>query len=60
MKYTENDYIVKCKELNVEYIGTHKENKKRTVIEYICKVHPDKGIQFCDWSHFKETVQKSH
>lgn len=53
MKYTENDYIVKCKELNVEYIGTHKENKKGTVIEYICKVHPDKGIQFCDWSHFK-------
>ena len=52
-RYTENDYVNKCKELRVEYVGIHRENKKGTIIEYICPNHVDKGVQFTDWSHFK-------
>ena len=51
--YTENDYINKCNELNLEYIGNHKERKLGTIIEFICKKHPDKGVQNKDWSHFR-------
>lgn len=53
MKYTEQDYINKCNELDNEFCGTHKHPHKGTMIEYICKKHRDKGIQSCDWSHFK-------
>ena len=53
MKYTEQDYIKKCNEFNVEYIGNHKEKKLGTVIDFICKKHRDKGIQSVDWSHFR-------
>lgn len=56
MKYNINDYIKRCEELNVEFIGTHKENHKGTMIDYICNIHKDKGIQSCDWSHFR--IQK--
>lgn len=34
-------------------MGTHKEGKLGTMIEFICKKHKDKGIQSKDWSHFK-------
>lgn len=51
--YTENDYKTKCKELNLEYIGIHKEKKKGTMIEFICPKHRNKGMQSVDWSHFK-------
>ena len=52
-KYTTQDYINKCEKLNVEFCGTHKDQHKGTMIDYICKKHRDKGIQTCDWSHFK-------
>lgn len=52
MKYTEQDYIDKCKEFDVEYIGNHKEHKVGTVIDFICNKHRNKGIQSSDWSHF--------
>lgn len=52
-KYTENDYINRCLELGMIYIGTHKEKKKGTMIEFICPIHENKGIQSCDWSHFR-------
>lgn len=52
-KYTEKDYIEKCKELNLIYIGYSKNSKKGTMIDFICKKHKCKGIQSKDWSHFK-------
>lgn len=58
LKHTEEDYKAKCLELDVEYIGNHKEKKFGTVIDYICKIHKDKGIQSKDWSHFR-TYKKS-
>lgn len=53
MKYTEQDYINKCNEFDVEYIGNHKEKKLGTVIDFICNKHREKGIQSVDWSHFR-------
>lgn len=53
MKYTVQDYINKCKELNNEFCGTHKEEHKGTMIDYICNKHRDKGVQTCDWSHYR-------
>lgn len=53
IKYTENDYIKKCEGMNLEYIGNHKDGKSRTVIDFICLKHKEKGIQSKDWSHFK-------
>lgn len=53
-KYTEQDYIDKCKSLNLTYVGNHKEPKKGTIIEFVCPKHNDKGIQYKDWSHFKD------
>lgn len=35
-KYTEQDYIDKCQELDLEYISNHKEPKLGTVIDFIC------------------------
>ena len=52
-KYTENDYINRCSELGMKYIGIHKEKKKGTMIEFICPNHENKGVQSCDWSHFR-------
>lgn len=52
MKYTEQDYINKCKEFDVEYVGSRKEKKLGTVIDFICKKHREKGVQSVDWSHF--------
>ena len=52
-KYTEKDYIDKCKDLNLEYVGNHKEMKKGTMVDFICLKHKDKGVQSKDWSHFK-------
>lgn len=52
-KYTEQDYIKKCNELNLIYVGYHKEKKLGTVIDFICKKHKDKGVQSKDWSHFR-------
>ena len=55
-KYTEDDYKIRCSELDVQYIGSHKEQKRGTVIEFICNKHKDKGIQNIDWSHMR--IQK--
>lgn len=52
-KYNENDYKNKCSQLNLKYVGYHKEHKKGTIIEFICQKHIDKDIQFSDWSHFR-------
>ena len=52
-KYTINDYINKCNDLNLQFISTHKEFHKGTVIDFICNKHKDKGVQSTDWSHFK-------
>lgn len=52
-RYTEDDYIKKCNELSLSYIGNHKEKKKGTIIEFLCPIHIEKGIQESDWSHFK-------
>ena len=52
-KYTEQDYIDKCNELNLKYIGIHKDKNKGTMIEFICNKHEDKGVQSTDWSHFR-------
>ncbi len=53
IKYTENDYIEKCKSIGLEYIRSHKEPKLGTVIDFICSKHRDKGIQSKDWSHLR-------
>ena len=37
MNYTEEDYIKKCEELDVQFVSSHKELHKGTIIEYICK-----------------------
>lgn len=47
-KYTENDYINRCLELGMKYVGIHKEKKKGTMIEFICPKHENKGVQYCD------------
>ena len=57
-KYTEDDYIKKCNDLNVEYAGYTKDDKGCTLIHYVCKKHNDKGLQVTDWGHFK-TQKKS-
>lgn len=51
-KYTEKDYINKCNELNLIYVGNHKSKKIGTMIDFICPKHKDKDIQSKDWSHF--------
>lgn len=51
--YTENDYKNKCNELDVEYVGFHKEFHKGTMIDFICVKHKEHSIQSIDWSHFK-------
>lgn len=56
VKYTENDYIEKCKSIGLEYIGNHKEQKLGTVIDFICLKHRNKGVQSKDWSHLKTYV----
>ena len=56
-KYTEQDYIDKCNDFNVIYIGNHKENHRGTMIDFICKKHKEKGVQSIDWSHFKDKKQ---
>ena len=52
-KYTEDDYKIRCSELDVQYIGSHKEQKRGTVIEFICNKHKDKGVQNIDWGHMR-------
>jgi hypothetical protein len=56
-KYTEKDYINKCKEFDVNYVGCHKDKHKGTMIDFICKKHINKGKQSKDWSHFKSLKQ---
>lgn len=53
-KYTEDDLKKKCLELNLTYVGFHKDKKKGKMVEFICEKHRDKGIQTADWSHFKD------
>ena len=53
IKYTENDYIEKCLNADLEYIGNHKVPKLGTMIDFICPRHRDKGLQSKDWSHFR-------
>lgn len=57
-KYSEEDYKMKCQELGVNYIGFHSEGRKGTMIDYICPVHENKGVQSVDWSHFKSYKHK--
>lgn len=40
-KYTEEDYKLKCEELNVDYIGFHKHKHKGAMIEFVCKKHTE-------------------
>lgn len=54
-KYTEEDYKKKCNELRMIYVGNHKEKHKGTMIDFLCSVHEDFGIQTKDWSHFKDS-----
>lgn len=53
MKYTEKDYIDKCNEFDVVYVGNHKQHHYGTMIDFICNKHKDKGVQSKDWSHFR-------
>lgn len=53
MKYTENDFINKCNELGLEYIGYYPEKKKGNMVKFICPKHKTKGVQEKDWSHFR-------
>jgi hypothetical protein len=55
--YTEYDYIQKCVELGVVYVGHHSE-PRNTMIDYICPLHENIGIQSCDWAHFKNYKNK--
>lgn len=55
--YTEEDYIRKCKKLGNTYVGTHKVYHKGTMVDYICNKHTEKGVQSCDWSHYKAYKQ---
>lgn len=52
-KYTEDDYIQKCNELKMQYLGYHKEPHKGTVIDYMCPNHINKGVISTDWGHFR-------
>ena len=52
-KYTETDYINSCNEKNMIYIGHFKEKGKGTIIQFQCPIHKDKGVQTCDWGHFR-------
>ena len=52
-KYTEEDYINRCEEMNVVYIGNNRNNKKDTIIEFICNNHVDKGVQNITWGHMR-------
>lgn len=54
MKYTTDDYINKCNELSLIYIGYHSEKHKGKMIEYICPKHKNKGVQYTDWGHFRK------
>lgn len=48
--------IEKCREINDTYIGKYRgvyNNKKCTIVRFICNAHKDKGIQERDWDHFK-------
>lgn len=51
-KYCEEDYIKKCDEFGLCYVGYHKE-KKGTTIDFICPLHGDNVVQSKDWSHFR-------
>lgn len=53
--YTENDYIVKCEELNLEYVCFNKNNGD-TNIQFICPKHRNKGIQTKDWGHLNQSA----
>lgn len=53
VKYTESDYINKCNDLSLEYLGHHSGGHKGTMIDFICPIHREKGIQSKDWSHFR-------
>lgn len=52
-KYIEEDYINKCKEFGLIYLGFHKHKHKGTMVNFICPQHKHKGMQSKDWSHFK-------
>lgn len=53
IKYTESDYIQKCIDIGLEYIGNRKVPKLGTIIDFICQKHRDKGVQSKDWSHLR-------
>lgn len=48
MKYTESDYKNKCKTLGMIYCGIGKHSHKGTMINFICPIHKEKGMQSVD------------
>lgn len=59
-KYTEKDYINKCKELNDIFIGTHKEFHKGTMIDYMCNNHLEKASNLVIGHTLKPTKGVAH
>lgn len=53
-KYTEEDFINRCKELNLEYIGTYKKKHDGSMVQFICPKHRDKGVQETAFSHLRK------
>lgn len=52
--YSEQDYIEKCNDLGLIYIGHHIGDKKSvTYIDFQCTKHLNKGTLSAVWSHFK-------
>lgn len=48
----------RCNELGVEFVGRYIDDKYDSVVNYICRVHKDKGIQHKKWYHLR-TCAKS-
>lgn len=54
--FTIDNIKIKCKELDLTYVGHYKEldNSKHTryYVQFICNKHPSVGVQINEWSHF--------
>lgn len=51
---SENDFKIKCEELDLIYIGSYKKEKRGTMIQFQCPRHFNKGIQEKPWSAFRK------
>ena len=52
--FTEEKAKQKCEELGIEYVGNSKTEKaNHTMVQYICPIHREKGIQEAAWGHFR-------